>query len=155
VGLGHFATSFDQEVSAPLPFNQLANNISTASCTFVRQRGGATLNLTITGSIYGDTNVAISQQKTARVNAQQLDPNFKTVANVGDEGILYKNRATNPSAPGKEAYYTESVRDGNLIMTGTVIANRTDSADWTSTERNQITDDLQSVAKSALTKLTA
>jgi len=41
------------------------------------------------------------------------------------------------------------------LCIGTVIANRTDSADWTSTERNQITDDLQSVAKSALTKLTA
>jgi hypothetical protein len=152
---GHFAISFEKATSSPLPFSQLANNISTASCTFVRQHGtAAALNLSITASIYGDTNVATSQQRNARVTAQQVDPTFKTIANVGDEAILYRNRATDPSAPGRQAYYTESVRDGNLVLTGTVIASKTDSVDWTTTERNQITDDLQLVAKNALNKLT-
>ena len=155
VDLGHFATSFEKETSSPLPFSQLANNISTASCSFVRQHGGvANVNLNITASIYGDTNVATSQQRNARVSAQQVDPTFKTVANVGDEAILYRNKATDPSAPGRQAYYTESIRDGNLILTGTVIAGKTDGVDWTTTERNQITDDLQFVAKNALKKLT-
>jgi hypothetical protein len=154
VDLGHFATSFETETSSPLPFSQLANNISTASCTFVRQhRSVASASITITVSIYADTNVATSQQKNARVNAQQVDPTFKTIANVGDEAILYRNKATDPSAPGQQAYYTESVRDGNLVLTGTVIAGKTDGVDWTTTERNQITGDLQSVAKKALTKL--
>ena len=148
VDVGHFATSFEKESSSPLPFSQLANNISTASCTFVRLRGtAANLNLTITASIYADTNVAASQQKNARVAAQQVDPTFKTIANVGDEAILYRNKATDPSAPGQQAYYTESIRDGNLVLTGTVIAGRTNSVDWTTTERNQIIDDLQSVAR--------
>jgi hypothetical protein len=152
---GHFAISFEKATSAPLPFSQLANNISTASCTFVRQRGiAATLNLTIMASIYGDTNVATSQQRNARVTAQQVDPTFKTIADVGDEAVLYRNKATDPSAPGQQAYYTESIRDGNLVMTGTVIAGKLDRVDWTSTERNQITDDLQLVAKNALNKLT-
>jgi len=155
VDLGHFATSFEKETSAPLPFSQLANNISTASCSFVRQhRSAANVNLTITASIYPDTSIATSQQKNARVNAQQVDPTFTTVANVGDEAILYRNKATQPNAPGQQAYYTESIRDGNLILTGTLIAGRTDSVDWTTSERNQITDDLQLVAKNALNKLT-
>src|SRR2546421_714183 len=103
VDVGHFATSFEKESSSPLPFSQLANNISTASCTFVRLRGtAANLNLTITASIYADTNVAASQQKNARVAAQQVDPTFKTIANVGDEAILYRNKATDPSAHGHE-----------------------------------------------------
>jgi hypothetical protein len=151
---GHFATSFEKQTSPPLPFSQLANNISTASCTFVRQHGSAaSLNLTILASIYADTNVATSQQKNARVTAQQVDPAFKTIADVGDEAVLYRNKATDPSAPGQQAYYTESIRDGNLVLTGTVIASKTNGVDWTTTERSQITDDLQFVAKNALSKL--
>jgi actin-like ATPase involved in cell morphogenesis len=151
--LGRLATSFDKQLSAPLPQTLLANNISTASCTFARQRGGADLNLTITASIYGDPNIATSQQQTARLNAKQADPAFKTITDVGDEAVLYRNQASDPSAPGKQAYYTESIRDGNLILTGTVIANKTNGADWSPTERNQITDDLQAAAKSTLRKL--
>jgi hypothetical protein len=155
VDLGNFAIMFEKETSSPLPFSQLANNISTATCSFVRQHANAAnVNVTIAVSIYADPNIATSQQKNARVSAQQVDPTFKTIANVGDEAILYRNKATDPNAPGKQAYYTESIRDGNLVMTGTVIAGKTDAADWTPNERNQITEALQFVAKNALNKLT-
>jgi hypothetical protein len=154
VDLDRFAASFDKQLSSPLPQTLLANDISTASCTFARQRGGASLNLTITASVYADTNIATSQQRTARVNAKQADPAFRTLTDVGDEAILYRNQAPDPSAPGKQAYYTESIRDGNLVLTGMVLADKSNGGEWTPTERDQITEDLQVVAKSTLKKLT-
>jgi len=45
------------------------------------------------------------------VTAQQVDPAFKTIANIGDEAVFYQNKATDPSGPGQQAYYTESIRE--------------------------------------------
>jgi hypothetical protein len=155
VDLGHFATEFETASQAPSHTRSLNTTVSTATCSLTRQHGAAVslVSIGFTVMVYADPTYAKSAQDQARDTAKLNDKNAVTVGGFGDDAVLYQTTTSSDTA-GKQAYYTEDVRDGNLRWT-TYVVGTSLQQDWTPAQRAQVVDDLKAVAKASFDKVTA
>jgi hypothetical protein len=153
VQLGHLATAFETENSAPSHQRNVTAGTGTASCSIVRLHGAAarSMSLVSTALVFTDTAIAIAQQKQAVDDANANKDKITTVTGVGDEAIIAPFKL-NSSADTTVAY-TEHARDGNLWWTVTITETNLDRGAWTDADRQQVIDDLAASVRATHKKL--
>jgi len=153
VDLGHLATSFEKEASAPNHQFSVTAGTGVASCTVNRQHGVAASFLTVlyNAIMFTDTNIAISNYKSARDDtvANRFTPT--PLSGLGDEAYLapYPLSSVNQDTTGS---YAVQVRDGNLRWTVTMTESRPNEK-WSDADRQQMMDDLAATVKATHKKL--
>jgi Hsp70 protein len=154
VVLGHLETAFEKESTAPNHQFTVTAGTGVDSCTISRQHAAAVSNLTIifTAIVYTDTNIAISQQKSAGDDAAANHYTTIPITGVGDEGFIAPYTVTSASKD-TNASYIAQVRDGNLRWTVTLIEVRSDGVKWTDDDRQLMLDDLAATMKATHKKL--
>ncbi len=124
------------------------------SCTISRQHGASVsfLSMIFTAIVYTDTNIAISQQKSAADDASANHYTTIPITGAGDEAFIAPYSVTS-SNKDTNASYIAQVRDGNLRWTVTLSEIRSDGGKWTDNDRQQMLDDLAATVKATHKKL--
>jgi len=153
VDLGHLATAFEKEASAPNHQFTVTAGTGVDSCTISRQHAAAVsfLSMIFTAVVYTDTNIATSQQKSAADDAAANHYTTIPLTGVGDEAFLVPYSVTS-SNKDTDASYQAQVRDGNLRWTVTLSEIRSNEK-WSDAERQQMLDDLAATVKATHKKL--
>jgi molecular chaperone DnaK len=153
VDLGHLSTSFEKEATAPNHQFNVTAGTGVDSCTISRQHAAAVSFLTILYNVilFTDTNIAISQQKSAADDAAANHYTTIPLTGLGDEAFIAPYTVSS-SSQDTTASYIAQVRDGNLRWTVNLSEVRSNEK-WSDAERQQMIDDLAATVKATHKKL--